>query len=297
MGTLDTGTPPATTGAAVATGREAGTGSLTPTVSVVVPTLNEERNIAYVLDRLPDMVSQVVLVDGGSKDATIANAVAARPDIEVVQQTRKGKGNALACGFARTTGDIVVMIDADGSTDPGEIPSFVDALCRGADFAKGSRFRRGGGSTDITPLRRLGNEGLNAMVNVLFGTRYTDLCYGYNAFWRSVIPAMALPAVGTPGGAPQWGDGFEVETLMNIRVSINGLVIEEVASHEAERRYGESNLRTFRDGRRVLRTVIREYVDRPRPVRPTVRQRLSASAGGARAAGRAVAGLLMRSGA
>lgn len=269
---------------------------LAPTVSVVIPTLNEERNVGYVLDRLPSLITQVVLVDGGSTDATVETAVATRPDIEVVQQTRRGKGNALACGFAETTGDIVVMIDADGSTDPQEIPRFVDALTHGADFAKGSRFRQGGGSSDITPLRKVGNDGLNTMVNVLFGTRYTDLCYGYNAFWRSVIPAMRLPAIGVPGGTPQWGDGFEVETLMNIRVSVSGLAIEEVASHEAARRYGESNLRTFRDGRRVLKTVIREFVDRPRPQRDGVARRLSASAHGAASASRAVANLLTRSG-
>jgi glycosyltransferase involved in cell wall biosynthesis len=76
----------------------------------------------------------------------------------VLSQTRTGKGNALACGFAAATGDIIVMIDADGSTDPAEIPRFVEALTAGADFAKGSRFAPGAGSTDITPLRKLGNK-------------------------------------------------------------------------------------------------------------------------------------------
>ncbi len=95
--------------------------------------------------------------------------------------------------------------DTDGSTDPAEIPRFVAALCRGADFAKGSRFRAGGGSTDITLLRRIGNDGLNTFVNLLFGTRFTDLCYGYNAFWREIIPALRLPAIEERG--PLWGDG------------------------------------------------------------------------------------------
>ncbi|HEY2793273.1 MAG TPA: glycosyltransferase family 2 protein [Micromonosporaceae bacterium] len=260
-----------------------------PTVSVVMPARNEERNVEYVLGRIPDLVTQVILVDGGSTDHTVDAAIEARPDIEVVQQTRTGKGNALACGFAMASGDIIVMIDADGSTDPAEIPQFVAALKRGADFAKGSRFATGGGSADITALRRLGNDGLNAMVNLLFGTRYTDLCYGYNAFWRTALPAMRLPSIDRDGA--WWGDGFEVETLMNIRISTSGLAIEEVASHEAARRYGESNLHTFRDGSRVLRTVIHEYAGRPR--RHSIAQRLSTSAGGALAASRSVAGLLM----
>ena len=159
-------------------------GRTSPTVSVVIPTLNEERNLPHVFAALPEGIDEVVLVDGGSIDDTVAVARELRPDVVVVQQTRTGKGNALACGFAACTGDIIVMIDADGSTDPAEIPLFVDELVAGADFVKGSRFDKGGHSHDITPLRQLGNDGLNLVVNVLFGTRFTDLCYGYNAFWR-----------------------------------------------------------------------------------------------------------------
>src|SRR3712207_1103642 len=108
------------------------------------------------------------LFRSGSVDRTVEVARQLVPDIKVVAQTRTGKGNALACGFAACTGDIIVMIDADGSTDPLEIPRFVDALRGGADFVKGSRFGVGGHSHDITPLRKLGNDGLNLVVNVLF---------------------------------------------------------------------------------------------------------------------------------
>ncbi len=233
-----------------------------PNVSVVIPALNEERNLPHVFAALPREVSQVVLVDGGSVDATVAVARELRPDLVVVQQTRTGKGNALACGFAACTGDNIVMIDADGSTDPAEIPRFVGALLEGADFVKGSRFGDEGDSHDITPLRRLGNNGLNTTVNVLFGTRFTDLCYGYNAFWRRVVPTLGLPdpALAQPrGGGKLWGDGFEVETLINIRAAAEGLVIAEVPSVEHARMHGESNLNTFRDGLRVLRTILSEY--------------------------------------
>src|SRR5690349_22667130 len=121
------------------------------TVSVVIPALNEERNLPHVFAALPDGITEVILVDGGSVDRTVAVARELRPDVVVVHQTRTGKGNTLACGFAASTGDIIVMIDADGSTDPREIPLFVAKLTAGDDFVKGSRFDKGGHSHDITP--------------------------------------------------------------------------------------------------------------------------------------------------
>ncbi|GIF26006.1 glycosyltransferase involved in cell wall biosynthesis [Actinoplanes tereljensis] len=239
-----------------------GNDSLSPTVSVVIPAMNEERNLPHVFAALPEGVTEVILVDGGSVDRTVAVALELRPDVKVVHQTRKGKGNALACGFAACSGDIIVMIDADGSTDPGEIPLFVQQLIDGADFVKGSRFSNGGHSHDITSLRKLGNDGLNIVVNVLFGTRFTDLCYGYNAFWRSVVPVLDLPDTRLPqpaDGSKLWGDGFEIETMINIRAAADGMKVGEVGSIEHARIHGESNLNTFRDGFRVLRTIFSEY--------------------------------------
>jgi glycosyltransferase involved in cell wall biosynthesis len=231
-------------------------------LSIVVPTLNEERNLPAVFSALP-AEAEVILVDGGSVDRTVAVAQELRPSVRVIQQTRTGKGNALACGFAACSGDVIVMIDADGSTDPAEIPQFVEAIVDGADFAKGSRFRPGGDSHDITPLRRLGNQGLNGMVNVLFGTNFTDLCYGYNAFRRDVLDGLDLPALDLPApsdGRKLWGDGFEIETLINVRVAEAGWRISEVPSIEAPRLHGESNLHAVRDGLRVLRTIVREFI-------------------------------------
>jgi glycosyltransferase involved in cell wall biosynthesis len=165
---------------------------LLSSVSVVIPALNEERNIPHVLARIPKDAHQVILVDGNSVDRTVEVARRARPDLCVVNQTRNGKGNALACGFEAATGDVIAMVDADGSADPGELPRFVAALMSGADFAKGTRFVSGGGSSDITRLRRLGNNCLTAVFNLAYRRRYSDLCYGYNAFWRSCLPVLRL---------------------------------------------------------------------------------------------------------
>jgi glycosyltransferase involved in cell wall biosynthesis len=231
-----------------------------PRVSVVVPARNEGRNLPHVLGALPDDIHEVILVDGNSVDDTVAVAQQVRPDVKLVAQTRRGKGNALACGFAEVTGDVVVMLDADGSADPAEIPAFVAALVAGADFAKGTRFAAGGASHDITRLRRIGNAGLNLLVNLLFGTRYTDLCYGYNAFWASMLERFELPPVNHPDSTVQsvWGDGFEIETLLNIRIAATGARITEVGSVEKVRLFGESNLNAVRDGLRVLRTILAE---------------------------------------
>lgn len=227
-----------------------------PRVTVVIPTKNEAGNLPWVFDRLPAGVAEVIVVDAHSTDGTVELARSLRPDVVVVQQTRRGKGNALACAFEVATGDILVMLDADGSAHPAEILRFVHALEEGADFAKGSRFAHGGGSADITRLRRAGNSVLSGLVNRLFGTRYTDLCYGYNAFWAHCLPFLDLPSAA--GEEPVRGDGFEIETLINVRVAQSPLVVAEVASFESRRLHGVSNLNAWRDGWRVLRVILAE---------------------------------------
>ncbi len=231
-----------------------------PTISIIVPVKNEAANLREVLPRLPP-VHEVIVVDGNSVDDSVEVTRELMPEALIVRQTRKGKGNALTAGFLAASGDIIVMFDADGSADPAEIPAFVEALVDGADFAKGSRFAHGGGSEDITGLRSLGNRGLNLVANTAFRTRFSDLCYGYNAFWRDLVPVLDLPELDLP--APEsgmlWGDGFEIETVINCRMAAARVAITEVGSVELERIHGESNLRTFSDGFRVLRTIIAEY--------------------------------------
>lgn len=218
-----------------------------PTVSVVIPTLNEAKNLPHILPYLPEIVSEVIIVDGRSRDNTIQVAKELRPDAHIVMQTGKGKGNALTEGFAASTGEIIVMMDADGSNEPQEILLFVDALLDGADFAKGSRFIEDGGSEDFTWIRRFGNSGINLLANACFAVEFTDLCYGYNAFWRQCLPDFNIDC-----------PGFEVEALMNIRACKAHLKIKEIPSFEANRLFGESKLKALHDGWRIVRTITQE---------------------------------------
>jgi hypothetical protein len=241
-----------------------------PTVSIVIPAKNEALNLPDVFAAFHVEPYEVILVDGDSVDDTVEVARELCPGVIVVGQTRKGKGNALACGFAVAKGDFIVMLDADGSTDPAEIPRFVEALKQGADFAKGSRFMPGAGSSDISRLRQVGNYFLNKIVNLIYGTRYTDLCYGYNAFRRECLSVIDLEVgeESTDPGAMRWGDGFEVETLINVRIAKAGLVVAEVPSFEHRRHFGSSNLNAFSDGIRVLRTI---HAERKRGARRAAR--------------------------
>ncbi len=219
------------------------------TVSVIIPALNEALNLPHVLPRIPAWVHEVILVPGHSTDDTVAVAQRLWPSIRIIGQQGRGKGAALVSGFAAATGDIIVMLDADGSMDPEEIPVYVAALVAGADFVKGSRFLPGGGTTDMEFYRKAGNWGLTLLVRVLFGGCYTDLCYGYNAFWRRILAQVTFDA-----------PGFEIETQMNVRVLLHQLTVAEVPSFEVQRPNGVSNLRTVPDGWRVLKTILGERI-------------------------------------
>jgi len=217
------------------------------TVSLVVPAQNEARNIPWVFEQIPRCVDEVILVDGSSRDATVAMARECLPTVRNVQQSGPGKGNALRTGFAAATGEYIVMMDADGSMWPGEIPHYLHFLDNGYDFVKGSRCIAGGGSLDLTRIRSLGNHVLLAVVNRLYHAMLTDLCYGFCAFRRSFLDELDLRST-----------GFEIEAEMIAHALRSGLRIAEVPSLELPRRSGRSHLHAVSDGRRVLRTLLAE---------------------------------------
>jgi glycosyltransferase involved in cell wall biosynthesis len=224
-----------------------------PLVSFVIPTLNEANNLPHLLPRIPDWAHEVIIVDGRSADNTVEVARQLRRDVRVVLEGRQGKGAALQAGFHAARGEIIVILDADGSMAPEEAVVFLGALLAGADLVKGSRNMQGAGSDDISFFRDLGNRGLTKIVRILYGCKFTDLCYGYMAFWARHIDCLGCDC-----------DGFEIDTLINVRALKNKLKIVEVASFESPRISGNSNLRAIPDGFRVLRTILREWLAAPR---------------------------------
>ena len=216
-------------------------------VSIVIPTLNEERNVGKVIRGVERQLNgydyEIIVVDGHSTDRTVD--VARRLGARIVYDDR-GKGSAIMKGFGAAKGDIIISMDADLSNEPKELKLLIDAIEIGYDLCTGSRFLTGGGSDDIPPLRVLGNKFFVLMVNVLFGAHYTDMCYGYRSFRKGALERLGLKE-----------EGFGIETEINIKAVKRGLRVIEIPSTEKKRASGEGKLTTFGDGYVILKTILK----------------------------------------
>lgn len=226
-----------------------------PMVSLVIPALNEASGLAEILPRVPERVDEIIVVDGGSSDGTPETILRERPDAVLVRQEGRGKGSALKQGLELSRGDILITMDADGSMNPEDIVAFVDELEHGADFVKGSRSITGAGSDDFTRLRSAGNTGLTHLANVIFGSKYTDITFGFNGYWRSTMEHLG-----------EMADGFQFEIQAALRASALGLNTTEVPTHEPARIGGRSKLSPMRDGWAILKIIMVEAADRPAPL-------------------------------
>lgn len=215
-------------------------------ISVVICALNEAPNLDHVLPAMPACVDEVILVDGGSTDGTVTVARSLRPDIRILYQKGSGKGDALRQGVENARGQIIVTLDADGETDPNDLPAFVHRLKLGHDFVKGSRFAAGWRNK---PLHRLvGNFLIVTTCNLLFGTKFTDLCSGYNAFWSDVPERVNLWAE----------DGWNYEPSLVARALKAGLDIVEQPQSYRGRVNSESKLGSWTQGFVAMKVLLRE---------------------------------------
>lgn len=217
-----------------------------PSITALICALNEASNLPHVLPKIPAYVEEVLLVDGHSADSTVEVAQSLRPDIRVLHQPGKGKGDALKFGIRQASGDIIVTLDADGQTDPIDIPHFIEPLLNGYDFVKGSRLIHGR-PPKMARHRWFGNKVLASTSNLLHGTKYTDICSGYNAFRKNAMERVNLPC-----------DGFEMEQQMNVRIKKAGLAIIEIPCKDRGRLEGTSKVPPLRQGLKNLYTITRE---------------------------------------
>ena len=217
-----------------------------PRVTVLICTLNEATTISSVLSKVPRWVHEVLLVDGHSTDGTVDVARQSWSDIRVFHQAGKGKGDALRLGIQNASGDIIVTLDADGQTDPEEMPKFIEPLLSGYDWVKGSRLTHGR-PPNMPWHRWFGNKVLAITSNILHGTRYTDICSGYNAFWKKAFQHLNLSY-----------DGFAMEQQMLVKVKKAGMKVAEVAHYDVGRIDGVSKISSIKQGFIDWFVIIRE---------------------------------------
>jgi len=221
-----------------------------PRVTVLICALNEEESLPHVLPKVPAWVNEVLVVDGGSTDRTVEIARQLRPDIRILHQSGKGKGDAIKFGVQESTGDLIVTLDADGETDPDEIEQFIAPLLHGFDLVKGSRLVKGRPSNMLFH-RWVGNRILAWTFNVLHGTRYTDVCSGYSAFWKRVYLTLDLTL-----------DSFEMEQEALAKAARAGLRVAEVFHRDNGRIGGVSKTSDLKQGLIDWWIIIREGLRR-----------------------------------
>lgn len=217
-----------------------------PKVSVVIPTFNEEKNLPIVLKNLPKDIHEIIIIDKHSEDKTVS--VAEKFGANVILD-EGGKGTALIKGLNAATGDIIITMDADCSHKESEIGLLIEGIGAGYDICMGSRFIQGGGTEDMPWYRKFGNKFFVKLVNIFWGMNYSDLCYGYRSFRKDSIDKLNLQS-----------DGFGIETEISIKAAKANLKVLEVPSFEKARKYGKGKLRTFSDGFKIMKTIIKELV-------------------------------------
>ena len=230
-------------------------------IAVVIPSKNEESNLPIVVKQIPPFIDEIIISVTSLIDTSwkVSEELQKSYPVKFVVQDKSGKGAAQKKAINSTGCDIIVLLDADGSTNPLEITAVLDLLINSElDMVKGSRYLTLGGSADLTSFRSFGNLLLTKIGNLMYRQNYTDLAYGFVAYNRDSL--LKLDATKTENNFEyfNYGNGFEFETLVLSRMARSKMKILEFPSFELKRIDGFSNLRAVRDGFRLLFTLIFE---------------------------------------
>ena len=225
-------------------------------VSIVVPTRNEAGNVQAAIDRTPVMGSgtELIFVEGGSSDGTwktIQDSLA-RYDgpltLRAFQQTGKGKGDAVRLGFAQATGDLLMILDADLTVPPEDLPEFYDVAVRGhADFVQGTRLVYPMEPGAMRFFNKMGNVAFSQLFSYLLQQPIKDTLCGTKVLWRADYERIAA-ARHYFGDFDPFGD-FD---LIFGAARLN-LKIAEIPVRYRDRTYGETNISRWKHGWLLLR--------------------------------------------
>jgi glycosyltransferase involved in cell wall biosynthesis len=230
-----------------------------PKVTVIVPARNEAGNIQGAIDRTPVMGSgtELIFVEGNSTDDTYARIEQAIKDykgplaLSLHKQTGKGKGDACRVGFAKATGDLLMILDADLTVPPEDLPKFYDALLRGvADYVHGTRMLYPMESGAMRFLNKLGNAGFAKIFSFVLGKSIQDTLCGTKVLWKRDYERLAANRAYF-GDFDPFGD-FD----LIFGVSKLNLKIMEIPIRYKNRTYGSTNISRFRDGWLLLRMSV-----------------------------------------
>ena len=220
--------------------------------TLIIPTRNEEGCIGSVLREVPRQdVNEIIVIDGASTDNTEAEAKAElRPEDKFIKQKGRGYGGAFLEAFDIATGDVIIMMDADGSHDPKEITAIMERVRRGEEYVMASRYMSGGKSEDDTIIRWFGNRFFTWLTNTIHGTRVTDSLYLFTAITRDGLKKLNLKS-----------PGFEFCTEIVVKAHRAGLKFGEVPAHERARFAGKTKVNAFWHGLKILRMILKRYRD------------------------------------
>ncbi len=225
-------------------------------VSVIIPTLNEEESLEYVFNKIPkDDIDEVILVDGGSTDRTME--IAQKLGLKAIRQEGSGLGSAVKQGLELTSGDIKIILDADGSHNPEDIIRLIEKVQEGYDVVVASRYCntlslssifKKGTSYDDTVLTTIGNKFFTLICKLVFKVPINDILMGFKAFRKEVFEKIKIDAKG-----PE----YNVEVVLKAHKA--GFKIGEISTIEQKRRGGKSKLNAFNDGMRILIEIIKNF--------------------------------------